>query len=128
MKVDEVRSSLRSQLEEAFGVDEATLLMDGPAGGWDNLATKQDLDVLDQRIGGVEQRIDGLDRRFDALTQSLRAEFSALRSEMTAQCASLRIELHQELRSQTWRMMTATFTVMAILVAAMGMFVTLAKL
>ena len=37
-------------------------------------------------------------------------------------------ELHQELRSQTWRMMTATFTVMAILVAAMGMFVTLAKL
>ena len=135
MKVDEVRSSLRSQLEEAFGVDEATLLMDGPAGGWDNLATKQDLDVLDQRIGGldqriggVEQRIDGLDRRFDALDQSLRAEFSALRSEMTAHSASLRIELHQELRNQTWRTMTATFTVMAILVAAMGMFVTLAKL
>ena len=102
-------------------MDEATLLMDGPAGGWDNLATKQDLDVLGQRIGG-------LDRRFDALNQSLRAEFSALRSEMTAQSASLRIELHQELRGQTWCMTTATFTVMAILVAAMGMFVTLAKL
>ena len=47
---------------------------------------------------------------------------------MTAQSASLRIELHQELRSQTWRMMTATLSAMAILVAAVGVFVTLAKL
>jgi hypothetical protein len=111
MSIDDVTTQLRSQLQEAFGVDGATYLMDRPPGGWSDLVTNE-----------------SLDRRLDALDQSLRAEFRVLRSEMTTQSASLRIELHQELRSQTWRMMTATLSAMAILVAAMGVFVTLAKL
>lgn len=70
MAVDEVRVRLRRKLEEAFGVDEAAVLMD---------------QSLDLKLEALEQR---------------------LRNEM----AGLRVELHKELRSQTWRLSVLVIT------------------
>ena len=62
MTVEEARIRLRRQLEDAFGVEEASILMDRPPGGWSDLVTNQILDL-----------------KIDALRDELRTEMRELR-------------------------------------------------
>ena len=78
MAVEDVRVRLRRQLEDAFGVEEASILMDRPPGGWSGLVTNQTLDL-----------------KIDALRSDLRAEMSALSASVD-----------RRLRAQTWMMMS----------------------
>ena len=78
MAVEEARVRLRLQLEEMFGVEEASILMDRPPGGWNDLVTNQTLDL----------KID------------------VLRSELHADMANLSASVDRRLRAQTWMMMS----------------------
>ncbi len=78
MTVEEARVRLRRQLEDAFGVEEASILMDRPPGGWSDLVTNQILDL-----------------KIDALRSDLRADMSELSASVD-----------RRLRAQTWMMMT----------------------
>jgi hypothetical protein len=62
MTVEEARIRLRTQLEEMLGVTEASILLDRPPGGWNELATKVDLAALEARI---DRRFEEMDRRFE---------------------------------------------------------------
>ena len=85
MTIEDVRVRLRTKLESAFGAEEASILMDRPPGGWNDLVTNQVLD----------------------------AKFDALRFELVAQMADLRGELiatmERGFRAQTWRLAGSTF-------------------
>jgi len=78
MTVERARIRLRRQLEDAFGVEEASILMDRPPGGWSDLVTNQTLDL-----------------KIDVLRYDLRAEMS-----------SLSASVDRRLRAQTWMMMS----------------------
>lgn len=66
MAIEDVRVRLRHKLEEAFGPEEASYLMDRPPGGWSELVTTP---VLDARLEAVEHRIlAAVDRRLRAQT------------------------------------------------------------
>jgi len=81
---------IRRSLERKLGVEEASYLMDRPAGGWSELVTNQTLDL-----------------KLDALRHELRAEIHDVRHELKAEINELRVELHRSIRQQTWAMMTA---------------------
>jgi hypothetical protein len=72
------RGYVRRQLEETFGVEEASILMDRPPGGWSDLVTNQTLDL----------KID------------------ALRAELHVDMASLSASVDRRMRAQTWMMMS----------------------
>jgi hypothetical protein len=78
MTVEEARIRLRRQLEDAFGVEEASILMDRPPGGWSDLVTNQILDL----------KID------------------ALRADLRTEMANLSASVDRRLRAQTWMMMS----------------------
>jgi hypothetical protein len=65
MAVEEARARLRRQLEETYGVEGAAILMDRPHGGWETLATKEQLAAFEQRV----------DLRFEAFEHRVRADF-----------------------------------------------------
>jgi hypothetical protein len=97
--IDDVTTQLRSQLQEAFGVDGAAYLMDRPPGGWSDLVTN---DSLDRKLAQLEAR---LDEKFDLKLETLEYK--------------LRSNMDRELRAQTWYLMTAMLSSMAVLVAVM---------
>jgi hypothetical protein len=78
MAVEDVRVRLRRQLEDTFGVEEASILMDRPPGGWSDLVTHQ----------------------------TLKLEMDVLRAEMRTEMAELSASVDRRLRAQTWMMMT----------------------
>jgi hypothetical protein len=100
MAVEEARVRLRRQLEDTFGVEEASILMDRPPGGWSDLVTNQTLDL-----------------KIDALRYELRTEIAGVRVEM----ANLSASVDRRLRAQTWMMMST-------MIAAVGLSVTLSHL
>jgi hypothetical protein len=104
MTIDErSRHELFTRLEEVLGPEPAATLMSHlPPVGWADVATKHDLDQLEQRldarIGAVEQRlgarIDGLEIRMEALEHKLVATFRGeLQTAITAQSRTLAITL-----------------------------------
>ena len=54
MTIEEVRVRLRTKLEAAFGAEEASILMDRPPGGWNDLVTNQ---VLEARLAALEYKL-----------------------------------------------------------------------
>ncbi len=54
MAVEEVRTRLRQKLEDAYGVEEASILLDRPPGGWNDLVTNQ---VLDAKLAALEHKL-----------------------------------------------------------------------
>jgi hypothetical protein len=93
-------------LQEEYGVDEAAILMDRPPGGWNDLLTNES---LDRRLAEFGARIDA---KFDAVD----ARFDAVRYDLTA-------TMEREFRAQTWRLMSAMFSAMALLVAVVAVVV-----
>lgn len=108
------RHQLHLRLEETLGPDGATTLMEHlPPVGWADVATKRDLDALEERLGhridalderlshrieGIEVRIDGLEQRlelrFEAMEHKLMAAFRGeLQTVLTAQGRHLAITL-----------------------------------
>ena len=81
MTIEDVRMRLRTKLESAFGAEEASLLMDRPPGGWNDLVTNQ---VLEARI-------------------------DALRADLRTEMAELRAAMERGFRAQTWRLLGAIF-------------------
>ena len=86
------RHNLYLRLEEALGPEAAATLMEHlPPLGWADVATKRDLDALEQRI---ELRFEALDVRFEALEHKLMAAFRGeLQRALTAQGRQLAITL-----------------------------------
>jgi hypothetical protein len=60
----EVTARPRRRLEEEYGMREAAYLTDHPSGGWDALATREQLEAFEQRV----------DLRFEALEERLMRE------------------------------------------------------
>ena len=54
MTTEDVRMRLRTKLEEAFGAEEASILMDRPPGGCNDLVTSQ---VLESRLDAVKHEL-----------------------------------------------------------------------
>ena len=100
MTVEDVRVRLRTKLESVFGAEEASILMDRPPGGWNDLVTNQ---VLDAKLAALEYKLV-------AQMQELRAEMSELRGDMA-----------RGFQTQTWRLLGAIFV-------AFGLFATLARI
>jgi hypothetical protein len=76
MALDErARHELFLRLEQALGPESAETLMEMlPPVGWGDVATKRDLDALEERM---DLRFEALDQRFDASEQKLLAAFRA---------------------------------------------------
>jgi hypothetical protein len=93
MTIDErSRHELFTRLEEVLGPEPAATLMSHlPPVGWADVATKRDLDQLEQRLGA---RIDGLEIKMEALNFELVASFRGeLQTAITAQSRTLAITL-----------------------------------
>ena len=85
MALDErARHELFLRLEQVLGAEPAETLMElMPPVGWADVATKRDLDALEQRI---ELRFEAMDHRFDGLRHELVATFRGeLLAAVTAQ-------------------------------------------
>ena len=85
MAIDEhSRHELFSRLEQVLGFKHATVLMEHlPPVGWADVATKRDLDHLEERL---DARIDLVDARLETTEQRLLATF---RAEMNAQTRTM---------------------------------------
>ena len=77
---------MRRQLEDAFGVEDASILMDRPPGGWNDLVTTQ---VLDLKI-------------------------DALRADLRTEMANLSASVDRRLRAQTWMMMSTMIAAVGV--------------
>lgn len=88
MTIDErTRHQLYLRLESVLGNEEATTLMEHlPPVGWADVATKHDLQALEERIDlrfeqidrrfeQIDLRFDNVGHRLDGLGNGLRAEF-----------------------------------------------------
>jgi hypothetical protein len=88
MALDErARHELFLRLEQALGPESAETLMELlPPVGWADVATKRDLDALEDRMNLrfelMEHRFEMVDQRFEALEHKLLAAF---RGELLAQ-------------------------------------------
>jgi hypothetical protein len=89
-------AGLRRKLEEAFGAEEASILMDRPPGGWTDLVTNQTLDL----------KIDALRAELRGEMAELRGDVAALGAELRGEMAELSASVDRRLRNQTIVMTT----------------------
>ena len=69
MAIEDARVRLRTKLESAFGAEEASILMDRPPGGWNDLVTNH---VLDAKLEALRfELIATMERGFRAQTWRL---------------------------------------------------------
>jgi len=115
MAVEEVRVRLRRQLEDMFGAEEASILMDRPPGGWNDLVTNQTLDLK------IDALRSDLRSEMTALRGELRGEMVELRGEVRGEIAELNASVDRRLRAQTWITTTTMLTAVG-LVAALSRF------
>lgn len=111
MAVEEARVRLRRQLEDMFGVEEASILMDRPPGGWNDLVTNQTLDL---KIDAL--RLD-LRSEMTDLRSELRGEMVELRGEVRTEIAAMGASVDRRLRAQTWITTTTLLAGMAFFAA-----------
>lgn len=103
MVVDErSRHELYRRLEEVLGPDAATTLIEHlPPVGWADVATRNDLAGLEQRIdlrfARVEGRFDAIDERFNAVNE----RFTAMDDRITAATSDLQATFEHEMRLQS---------------------------
>ena len=112
MAIDErARHRLFQKLENVLGAEEASILMEHlPPVGWADVATKRDLDVLEERLAvrfkGVEDRFESLGERIDLRFEASEQRFTAL--------------LERELKEQSHRFAVFSVTVNAASVLTVG--------
>ena len=87
MVVDDVRMRLRRKLEDSFGAEEASYLMDRPPGGWNELVT---VSVLDARLSSLGDEVrSGLQRELRAQTWRLATLVIAAQAIVVAALGSI---------------------------------------
>ena len=90
MALDErARHELYLRLEQILGAESAETLMEMlPPVGWADVATKRDLDGLEERVNLrfelIDQRFGALDSRFEALEQRFEQRFEASEYKLLA--------------------------------------------
>jgi hypothetical protein len=97
MALDErARHELFLRLEQVLGPEPAESLMEMmPPVGWADVATKRDLDALEQRIDlrfeamdhkfdAMDHRFDAMDHRFEAMDHKFEAKFEAMNHQLEA--------------------------------------------
>ena len=83
------RLQLYEELVKEFGDEPAMTLMESlPPVDWHELATKDDLAALEERVNA---RFEVVDARFDALRTELGAKISELRGEMSVMNAKFEV-------------------------------------
>ncbi|MSO79650.1 MAG: hypothetical protein EXQ79_08580 [Acidimicrobiia bacterium] len=86
MTTEDVRVRLRAKLESTFGAEEASMLMDRPPGGWNDLVTNQ---MLDAKLDALRfDLVATLERGFRAQTWRLT---TALLATVTLMSIILRV-------------------------------------
>jgi hypothetical protein len=124
MVLDErARHELFLRLEQVLGPASAETLMEMmPPVGWADVATKRDLDALEQRIGLrfelVDQRFEALDQRFEALDQRFEASenkmLAAFRGELLAAVTAQSNVISAQTRTLVMANLGAVLSVAAI--------------
>jgi hypothetical protein len=97
MALDErARHELFLRLEQVLGPEPAESLMEMmPPVGWADVATKRDLDALEQRIDlrfeamdhkfeAMDHRFEAMDHRFEAMDHKFDAKFEAMNHQLEA--------------------------------------------
>jgi hypothetical protein len=122
MTIDErARHELFLGCETALGPERAeTLMALLPPVGWADVATKQDLTHLEERLTtrsdarfeGIDARFEAIDARFDAMGEQIGLQFETIEAKFTG-------ELHRALNSQTKTLFFGIITVLTSL-AALG--------
>ena len=86
---DESRCQLRQRLEEVLGAEEAiTLMAHLPPVGWADVATKRDLDALEER---TRMRDENMELRLTHRIDSLATTVGALDDRFSAPCSPCRM-------------------------------------
>jgi hypothetical protein len=83
------RHELFLRLEQVLGPEPAESLMEMmPPVGWADVATKRDLDALEQRIDlrfeALDHKFEGMDHRFEAMDHKFEAKFEAMNHQLEA--------------------------------------------
>lgn len=122
------RFQLHQRLREALGEDEAETLMEHlPPLGWADVATKRDLDQLqnltarDLKLAAVELRGE-----MQALGSELRGEMQALGSELGGEMQALGSELRGEMHEMKADLLTQQRNFMLALMGVNGTIAALA--
>ena len=122
MTVDEVPTRLRARLEQEYGVDEASILMDRPPGGWGDLATHESVrHAISELEHRVDLRFEALEARMDARFTEVERRFDAVDHRFDRFEHELLSQVDRRLRGQTWVTITTV-------VGAMGVIAALVKL
>jgi hypothetical protein len=102
---EERRLELYEAMKEKLGVNPATTFMEAmPPVGWADVATKRDLDALEERIDYRLQLLRSelraeLRSEIGGLRAELHSEIGSLRAEFRSDIGGLRAELHESLAS-----------------------------
>ena len=108
MAVDERRrSELYRAAVAALGEEPAATMFELMPPADTDLATRRDIESIDQRFDAIDQRFDAVDQRFDAIEQHLDAKLDAVRNELLA---AFRGELVSAVAGQTRAVIVATAT------------------
>ena len=120
---DRSRHELYRRLEEVLGMEAATTLIEHlPPAGWADVATKQDLTNLEDRI---ELRFNALEERFEERFKGLDWRFEGLDDRLRGGMSELRAAFEHELRGQTNTVVFGLVSVvltMAVLAFALARF------
>ncbi len=114
MTVEEVGLRLRRELEKTYGAEGASILLDRPPGGWNDLVTNQTLDTKLNVLGSdLRGDMAGLRGEMAEFRGEMRSEMGEFRGDMAefkgamrAEMAALSASVDRPLRAQTWIMTT----------------------
>ncbi len=113
---EEARHQLYLQLESAIGRAEANTLMEHlPPVGWADVATKRDLDQLGENIEHLRQNMD---LRLDQLGETVELKLVAVQVDLHRELAEVRLDFEHALRTLTWQLALAMFTLVSIVFVA----------
>ena len=109
------RHELYLRLQEVLGPEAATTLMEHlPPVGWADVATKRDLDALEQRL---DLRFDAVDLRSGALEERIDMRFAALEERIDLRSEALEHKLMAAFRGELQTALTAQGRQLAITLA-----------
>jgi hypothetical protein len=119
------RHELHQRLEETIGKEPAATLMDHlPPVGWADVATKESITQLRDHVDGsinllreeLDERFNVVDERFNVVDE----RFNSMDERFTSMAT--RAELHKEIRSLIFLMITAFCAIAGLVVGAIKAF------